>query len=326
MPTIIHRDFDEPLKKYSGYFPISDGVDTKNNDFRLLAKLSLNTNKDIIIDIYRNKSDKIEGQTIILKYIENRHNGLFKYSIDFDDSKSNIICDYANGELHFPCSIYHKIKEFYHSHDYHKINDGDSMLRPYISYEDVNLAANNNEALTHYLDEYEDKFINGFEFLSKDFSVLIEKNILSFLKMNLTSNSRHHSFYKLASRIKGDKTYYNSLYKSCYNTDYKIDTNGDINRKECRRKVFNIENIIDSINIMEERVNNKFSITNSKLSFWIAVSAILISVFTFIYSCKESIKSGKELEYKMDSNVESIKKEIGKQYKNSNIFKKLTKH
>lgn len=327
MPTIIHKDFDQPLKTESDIFDISDRVDIKDNNSRLFAKLTLTDDKNIIIDLYHTNKieDKIKGQTIILKYIENRHNGLFKYSIDFDDSKSNIIWDSENKELNFPCSFYHKIKEFYHSHDYHKIDDGDSMLRPYISFNNVNLTENNNKALIHYLNQYESKFINGFEFISQAFSVLIEKNQLSYLEMSLTSRSKHHSFYKLASRIKGDKTYYNSLYKSCYNTDYKIDTSSE-NKKECRRQIINIENIIDSINIMEERVNNKFSIFNYKLSFWIAVTAIVISIGTFIISCNISEESGKELENRLDSNTKSLRKDIANQHNDFIILKKLTNH
>lgn len=111
--------------------------------------------------------------------------------------------------------------------------------------------------------------------------------------MFFSSNSNHHSFYRLVSRLKGDKAYYNSLFYSCYNTHIRIkdvDVNDGI-AKERRRKAFNTDNIISNIRTMEERINNKFSLSNSRISFWIAIVAIAVSIYTYCASMSSSSMS-----------------------------------
>lgn len=299
MPTIIHQEFEKPLCLESDFFEISDnlsGKELKDDDQRLYAKVGLNvSNQNITIRFYRNKKgEELKDKQLNLEYVIHSHNGLFKYKIVMPEGGSFLIKkDDATGKYLFPCDIYHKIKEFYHLHEHHQADDGDSMLKPYISSIDVDINQHDNEALLHYLNEYEIKFQEGHRFVQLIYNKLVIGGWWTKTKMFFSSNSNHHSFYRLVSRLKGDKAYYNSLFYSCYNTHIRIkdvDVNDGI-AKERRRKAFNTDNIISNIRTMEERINNKFSLSNSRISFWIAIVAIAVSIYTYCASMSSSSMS-----------------------------------
>lgn len=171
MPTIIHQEFEKPLCLESDFFEISDnlsGKELKDDDQRLYAKVGLNvSNQNITIRFYRNKKgEELKDKQLNLEYVIHSHNGLFKYKIVMPEGGSFLIKkDDATGKYLFPCDIYHKIKEFYHLHEHHQADDGDSMLKPYISSIDVDINQHDNEALLHYLNEYEIKFQEGHRFV-----------------------------------------------------------------------------------------------------------------------------------------------------------------
>lgn len=290
MPTIIHQDFKEPYFRESKIREISDDILVAEGDCKLYVKLLIKDNQDIEILIYKDDGYRYNKQddtlTITLKYIDHSHNGMFFYSIEADDVHHPLIYNPISGEYRFPCDLYHGIKEFYHKHAYHKVSDGDSTIYPLISQNPIDIKQADNAVLCHYLKLYEDKFINDFEFLQHNFSSLINgglrQKILFFFGWR-----RHHSFYRIATRLKGDKTYYNSLYMSCYNTKVRLErSNPDDSEEEKAHKrcAFNIENIVKSVDIMEDRIDNQFGLTNARISFWIAIIAIFISVITFILS------------------------------------------
>jgi transposase len=78
--------------------------------------------------------------------------------MEIPDTGNALIKIDKNGKPVFPCDIYNKMKEFYHRHSYHTVDDGDSTLKPYISEKDVDIKKENNEALKHYLCQYFRKF------------------------------------------------------------------------------------------------------------------------------------------------------------------------
>lgn len=290
MPTIIHQDFEEPYFRESKIMEISDSVSVADGDSKLYVKLLMKNNHDIQILIYKddgyryNKQD--DSLTLTLCYIDHSHNGMFYYSVEAENAHHPLIYNEATGLYRFPGDLYHGIKEFYHKHAYHKVSDGDSTILPFVSLTEIDIKQADNEVLCHYLKLYEDKFINYFEYLQYNFSALINgglrQKILFFFGWR-----RHHSFYRIATRLKGDKTYYNSLYMSCYNTKVRLErSNPDDTEEEKahKRRAFNIENIVQSVDIMEDRIDNQFGLTNARISFWIALIAIFISVITFILS------------------------------------------
>jgi hypothetical protein len=81
----------------------------------------------------------------------------------------------------------------------------------------------------------------------------------------------------------GDKIYYNTLQKSIYNThvnDTKPTPGHEIDEtaKQNRRIAVNIDNIIKNIINFEENIVNKFTLSTARISFWIAIAAVLISI------------------------------------------------
>lgn len=291
MPTIIHQDFMEPYFRESKIMEISDNVSVAPDDSKLYVKL-LMVDMDIQILVYKddgyryNKQD--DSLTITLRHSDHSHNGMFFYTVETEIENHPLIYNSASGEYHFPCDLYHGIKEFYHKHAYHKVSDGDSTIYPYVSKTPINIKQPDNAVICHYLKLYEKKFINDFEYLQFNFSTLVNGGIFQKL-LFFFGLRRHHSFYRIATKMKGDKTYYNALYMSCYNTKVKLersDPEDSEEEKSHKRSAFNIENIIQSVDIMEDRIDNQFGLTNARISFWIAIFAIAISVLTFAISRK----------------------------------------
>lgn len=330
MPTIIHQNFDKPQCYESDLFEISDELPKKNlqcGDKKIYAKVELNRdNKNITVRAFQDKKGLIPiDKNLILKYEDHSHNGLFKYRIGFTESDVFLLNRDDEGNCQFPCDIYHKIKEFYHIHEHHSPNDGDSMLKPYVSSTDVNIHDFDNEALLHYLHQYEIKFQNSHQFIQLIHNKLAEGGFWVNIQMFFFRNSQHHSFYRLVSRLKGDKAYYNSLFYSCYNRYVKvqnIDLN-DKNSKEKRRKAFNIENIVGNIRAMEERINSKFSLSNSRISFWIAIIAIGISVYTYSSSMESSSVSDDNFKKWLNKGTVDIQEDLNTANKQIEEFSEL---
>lgn len=289
MPTIIHQDFNEPYFRESKIMEISDKVSVASGDSKLHVKL-LMEDLDIKILMYKDDGFRYNRQddslTLTLRHRDHSHNGMFFYAVETEIEQHPLIYNAKSGEYQFPCDLYHGIKEFYHKHAYHKVSDGDSTIYPLVSRNPIDIKQPDNEVICHYLHLYEDKFINDFDYLQFNFCALVNggiwQKILFFFGLR-----RHHSFYRIATRLKGDKTYYNSLYMSCYNTKVRLERSAPEDSdedKSLKRRAFNIENIVQSVDIMEDRIDNQFGLTNARISFWVAIIAIIISVITFIIS------------------------------------------
>lgn len=297
MPTVVHKDFElsRPEEKRSDVFEISDEVSCLAiDDKKIYCQLILAQNKDICVSIYedREAQHKLEELSFRMNYAMHSHNGLFKYIIDIVDDEDNPLLKKLDETLDFPCDIYNKVKEFYHKHNFHKVDDGDSMIKPYISAVDVNIQESDNAALKHYLTQYEKKFRTGLEFISMQYDSLVERCWCKNFPMLMLNRGKHHTFYKLATRMKGDKAYYNSLLHSCYNTIADLsplqDKTFNKESKDARRKIFNVVNSIECLNVMEERINNRLNIQTSVISFWVAIIAIVLSVVFYLFSTDHS--------------------------------------
>ena len=297
MPTVIHKDFEfsRPEGKRSEVFEISDEISyLAVDDKKIYCQLILDQNKDICISVYEDKEahHQIEELSFQMEYVMHSHNGLFKYNIEIEDETGNPLLKRSDETLDFPCDIYNKVKEFYHKHNFHKVDDGDSMIKPYISAVDINIQESDNDALKHYLSQYENKFRTSLKFINMQYDSLVERGWWKNFAMLMLMQGKHHTFYKLATRVKGDKAYYNSLLHSCYNTiaDLSPLPNAEANEesKEARRRIFNVVNCIECLNVMEERINNRFNIQTSVISFWVAIIAIVLSVVFYLFSTDHS--------------------------------------
>lgn len=283
MPTIIHKEFNSTATDTSGFFELSDSVPEKiikqENDNRLFANIQLK-GKDIEIHFFKDKGcsyNIIREFSVSLIHEDDSHNGMFLYRIEAAQTDNPFFVG-KDGNPKFPCAIYHKIKEFYHNHNFHKPDDGDSMIPPFVSKNRIDIKSSDNEALLHYLDRYERKFIDSFYFLELYFNKLNNNSISSKIRFFFGWDN-HTSFYMLAMRIKGDKVYFNSLCASKYNTIFKpTDRNEETGKEDYRRKHFNIHNIIESVGTMENRISNRFNMDVARISFWIAITAVFLSI------------------------------------------------
>jgi len=294
MPTVTYRDFSEPLESETGIVEISDELDNtilnSHNDSKLYVKLHCQPNFDIEILIYKDDGYGYERQddslTIWLRHIDHSHNGMFSYAVETEIEQHPLIYNPENQCYRFPSDLYHRIKGFYHSHCYHQEEDGDSMILPFVSTSPIDIKTADNDVIAHYLELYESKFLNDFDFLQYNFVALANSSVATKILFFL-GKKRHHSFYKIATRMKGYKTYYNTLYMSCYNTSVRVERPAPDDTEEVkalRRRAFNIENIIRNVDVMEDRIGNLFGLSNARISFWIALLAIVISILTFVYS------------------------------------------
>lgn len=301
MPTVVHADFNWLYKQETNVFEISDGLSAdslQQDDSCLYAHIEIDNNKCFKINIYgdKEKQQLFRDESFSLIYVDHSHNGLFKYRLDIPDAGNALIKIGANGLAVFPCDIYNRLKEFYHLHNYHAVDDGDSIIKPFVSAEDIDIKSENNEALRHYLSQYESKFSHSFLMLSNLYDLLMKKKRWSVYLKLMMGKGKHGPFYQMSTAIKGDKTYCNTLLNSCYNRFIELEADEQASEEEkerikalvknAKRQKFNIENITHSVSIMVERVNNHFSISTSVISFWLAFVAIVLSTIFFLISVR----------------------------------------
>jgi hypothetical protein len=295
MPTITHNEFEKPNKTETEIFEISDGLKSKltKDDTSIWAQLFLDKeSKDIKIKIYiglEKKECEQKYETLTLEYIDHSQNGLFYYKFNVPENHPLFPIEGKDG-INFPCDMYHKMKEFFHNHEYHFRGDGgDATLKPFIITEErckkefkgkLDIKTENNPAIIHYFRQYNNKFNYQYIAFKRLYDDLINKHHRATIKFFLQGFNSYKSFFELAFTSKGESIYYNALYRSWYNeTDNK--EKGD---KDGNRIALNIENIIKNITNLESIITNTFTLRISKISFWIAISAIIISVLCTV--CK----------------------------------------
>lgn len=338
MPTVIHSEFETPIRNESDIFEISDSLPDdlleKNKDTHLWAKLFFKEehgkSKNILIDIYSDKKGKfcLEEYRLEFVYKDHSHNGLFKYMINLPDEHILFHCE-NDGSIDFPCDIYHKIKEFYHSHEYHRNEHGDAILKPYITTSDVDLKEENNAAIIHYFHQYGNKFLEEYNSIKRLYASIKSSRKAEFLYF--FRSKKYRSFFALVATVKGDKIYYNTLQQSCYNTLFRINTvnPGDKVEEEVkkeRRIAFNIDNIVNNVSSFEASITNKFTLSSSQISFWIAIVAFIISLVTFVISSLSSDDSTSEIVNTIKTEDKLLLNEISKeldQQKQYNEFLKV---
>jgi hypothetical protein len=288
MPTVIHEDFNYPVTTELELFQISDNLPLsvlQKEDDLLWIRLTL-SDRDITIQIYTDEKEEcfLETQTLVLKYMTHSRNGLFKYEINIPDD--HISFQTQDTCPTFPCDIYHHIKEFYHIHEHHHKGNGDTMLKPYMQKSDIDIKTKNNDAIVHYFNQFHNKFLEAHKTIKRLYSSIHHSSSAAFLHFIFFKN--YESFFNLVITVKGDKIYYNSLYKSCYNTSVQVtdpeDTTIQDDAKQKRRIAFNINNIVENVINLEENIVNRFALSTSRISFWIAIGAVGISIFFSLLS------------------------------------------
>ncbi|MDE6480913.1 MAG: hypothetical protein K2L45_11680 [Muribaculaceae bacterium] len=251
IPTVNHIPipFEEP---HNDGVKIADISDIIKRPF----KIKIQTNgKNIDILTQNEKETDTFDSFITLHFEKFSHNGMIKYSFEPKFFENG---EFGFDDESFPGVVYHIIKEFYHIHEFHE-NETDSSLLPYLSKNDINIGEPDNEAIKHYLKNFE-KIILVLVNLAKEFSNIVQekgKKDSEFVQKDFDT------FFKMYIMVRGYDAYLHSLYKSIYNKKCHISNE---NEKELRRCAFNIENSVRYFNVLHTffdtqiRKNNTFSI------------------------------------------------------------------
>lgn len=289
---MVYQDFDTVEEKESGIFEVSDSLNSslisESDDSRLYVSMNLHTNHDVDIhfftdDNYRyNRKDS--SLDIRLRHVFHSRNGMFVYSVETECAKHPVLCSTSDSKYKFPCDLYHRIKSYYHEHSFHDGDDGDSVLKPYVEVMDsedsdsVNRILEN--AMTHYLELYDKRFMSGYKYLKIDYNGLVNCSIGRKLTFFFQAK-KHLSFYRLASALRGDRIYMNTLLCSSYNKNMQNVQSKVLDDQAegiWLQRAYNVENILKSVELMVDCIDNKLGISNARISFWIAILAIAVSI------------------------------------------------
>jgi hypothetical protein len=143
VPTIKPIHTFNPRK-----FEISDNI----SDHDLPFHLAITLDKDLNLTIKSNDIS-FSFSPIGLRFIESHACGMLCYA--FNEEEDIILTDHA-----FDKQIYHMVKELYHKHEYHAI-DEDSILSAFIS-DEIDF----KYAIQNYCDKFQEKFCAHAEDIS----------------------------------------------------------------------------------------------------------------------------------------------------------------
>lgn len=322
MPTINHGDIVHPTETITKEKDISD----KGDSLKVRVVFEPDTK---CISVYCLS----EGEFVLfvtLKYIDESGNGMILYA--YEDAV--MPCgEFKFTGNDFPEVIYHTIKGFYHTHDFHE-EAVDSSLKPFVMpySDDFNFKSPNNQALLHYLDCYE-KVLRGYVAMSRFW----------FKQLRKKNEGENETVYKVLPQffliVKGYEVYLSSLYNSRYNTMCRLnqsitEENDGKESRECERRrklrqlAFNIENSIKFFKALEfefdiryqrknteaiinrvvdeATVNMTATAKSSKESTCFAIGSIILSLILSVISIGYSIALSKESSEELHSVKESL--------------------
>lgn len=217
--------------------------------------------------------------TLILQCIDARQNGLFQYCYNVDpkyldqDGEGKYL---LNSNLNITNAIYHHIKSFYHTHEFHDAIK-DSILHPFSSDRPVDLTQVNNPALLHYIDEFSKVLVDEHAFIKELKSIHFEyyRNLSlsisqtdSRLQPNtytaLIQEKIHYLNHQLTdcvaqcNKALNMHTYYQSLLFSQYNKTYNPILSFFSREKlhtDFHRKILNAANAIKAITLLHKEMS-----------------------------------------------------------------------
>lgn len=256
VPNVINEDISDGIT-LDAIHHVAIEIDRENkNNRNITIKSRLGNSKEA---------------TIVLEYINASHNGLIQYCYEADNRnhEAKFVCEAI------PNAIYHLIKSFFHAHEYHHPK-GDSTLLAYISKSKANIKGQDNEALIHYLEQYENKFIGYRELAFEQLQFIEEKNNENAEEYYQNYLKRHRYLDAFCDNALGESLYYETLLYSWYNDSCKHNREGNNcltcqncntegeNCKRLHRLALNTKNAIDSIQIIKRSNKNLFDYKNSE--------------------------------------------------------------
>ena len=318
MPTINHGDIVHPTQT------ITEDRDISDKEESLRVRVVFDSDTKCISVHYLSGEEFVLFVT--LKYIDESGNGMILYS--YEDAVM------PNGEFRFtgndfPEVVYHIIKGFYHTHDFHE-EAVDSSLKPFVTpySKEFKFKSLNNQALLHYLECYE-KVLRGYVAMSR----------VWFRQLRNKGKGDNENVYKVLPKffliVKGYEAYLSTLYNSRYNTMCRlshlpIEESGEEceRKKKLRQLAFNIENSIKFFQALEfefdiryqwknteaiiNRVVNEASgnmtatVKSSKESTRLAIISIVISFIISVFSIGYSVVLSNESSEELNSAKQSL--------------------
>jgi hypothetical protein len=251
MPTLFHMELTEVCFEKKT-IDVSDGVGNTHN-------VSVELDPDSkCIKVESNVSGLDSTITFSLNREAFSQNGIFLYSYDLPDCGE--FEDFYNSTL-IPGAIYHLSKSFYHEHMFHD-SLGDSMINAYVSDEYINIQAQDNKALMHFLCSYENRLIAFSEEIKYQFDYLERENLNPDDKYVVFIEKRK-SLDSLCSDVLGETLFCESLLNSTYNHSFKINPETD---SDYRRKAINLHNAVNCIRMYQSRNRENFEFKNARLN------------------------------------------------------------
>ena len=268
-PTIFHHQL-APIENFASFLfkaPEEKRTETKTS-YIIEDEISDNIGQkhNIKITLYKtNKGLTIESRigeernTLDLKFVDLRRNGLALYEYKADEKSKSIERVLSHG-------IYHITKSFYHSHELR--SGSDAALYAYTIDADpkkkFSLEEDDNPALVHFLALYEQKFKHYAKSISDDFAYLEKCMNEKAEKKRTIDRSRILNSFCENALI--EYVYCKTLFESKYNKLIKIGANDikdpelyvdclgeGIQRKDLYKIALNIENSIRYIRYIQQK-------------------------------------------------------------------------
>ncbi len=274
MPCSLHGIHDIIDKdKVISITDFSDNME-KSPEEKLFIDISLINTEDFRITV-RNCYKELTEYSFDFVLDSKSRNGLHQYTFE-RNTKSPL---FRNDT--FPPAIYHKLKEFYHEHEFFNDESADGNLRVFVNknWKKVNISEINNPALLFYLSQY--------EIIFNTYKTRIKKISNSFLcksnsKNDFITRGKHiRTIENLYINAKGEELYFNALYNSIYNITFSLAHNNENHKKE-RQCYFNIKNTIESINHLHMKVQTEWQHTVTEKSIEYSVKSINIGWAGFV--------------------------------------------
>jgi hypothetical protein len=232
-------------------------VDNKNHEHLISVEVKLKEEEIEHIRVVSKMVDTTSSSlprevVILLKEPQSSHTGMMSFSYEIDEADEQM----KAVDKIMPTFVYHLIKGLFHKHEYH-IEGRDSALKGLVSEDPVWIKGKDNEALVHYLGEYEKKFLTYRRVLIDKLSETKERyeqfketsfEDLQELFLGLDDARKLHSdIDALCHNALGESVYYQSLKRS-----YDICREDSKSRQ---RLALNIQHALESIRLLQ--IENK---------------------------------------------------------------------
>jgi hypothetical protein len=280
IPTIYHKDIIIQTEKTEVFLPDNSDGQGKYRNYLVVKMYPENgapgmITVSLLLELKEGTDLAIPPKAIAkqahidLKLVGSSRNGMLHYGYtkrtDVDTELNNLI------DLILPLGVYHLIKSFFHTHEFHS-GEADSGLEAYVRPYDKNLnvRTKDNPALMHYLSQFQNRLrtcrrqirqnVKALENLPPEF--IFYKN-----------REGYELIDKKCSDAIGESLYYKALLYSWYNDSFKIKSGSENNStlteaqiEECKKKhqcAVNIEGAIEGIKLIQLRNKTLLKVQNA---------------------------------------------------------------